>query len=250
MANPTSELPKMTGIEIDIEAKTIHALSYTLKDMIRIYNHLNNIFRKMGHDFPLIILSPSHYRLINGWVLTIRGREPYHKLHLHEDIILPERDESKMNMIEFVPPEPETNMCPLCGDTIPDDTLRSPNILCGECKRPIACPSCKQEVLEPVGITECPWCKIDPKSTESIRHALHVRKEKKTYEEEQQERYKFMTDYATARTDQPMGMDFARSVMTAQPYPPQESYSHDQESYSHEYPHRDGPDLREHVCHR
>lgn len=234
MVKPGSKRPKKidTGVEIDFTNKSIYALQYTMKDMLEIYNILNDRFRETGHDFPLIVLSPSHYRLIDGWTLTIRGREPHHKLHLREDVFLPEGKD----MIEFAPPEPETNICPLCGDTIPDDTLHSPNILCEKCHRPIACSRCKREVLEPVGITKCPWCKIEPESTERIKHALRVRKEKKTYEEEQQERYKFMTDYVTARIDQPMDIDLGQSMMTSQPYPPQEPYSH-------EYPHRDGPDL-------
>lgn len=139
----------------------------------------------------------------------------------------PNKEENEpKNMVEFAPPEPETNICPLCNDIIPDDTLRSPNFLCEKCKRPIACPSCKEEVLEPVGITECPWCHTDTKSTEKIKHAIRVRQEKKTYEEEQTERYKFMTEYATepvVPTD-PIG-----------PKPWDPTYD--------EYPHRDDDDL-------
>lgn len=152
----------------------------------------------------------------------------------YKDIIPPKK------MVEFAPPEPETNICPLCGDTIPDDTLRSPRILCGDCRRPIACPSCKEEILKPVGITECPWCRTDSESTEKIKHSLRVRQEKETYEKElvKPSTGKLLEGFATYRTDQ--ATDFP-VFGEGTPY---STLSHaiagleDQD----QYPHRNGPD--------
>lgn len=152
--------------------------------------------------------------------------------------------EEKKDMVEFAPPEPETNICPLCNDTIPDDTLRSPNFLCEKCKRPIACIGCKEEVLEAVGITECPWCHTDTESTEKIKHAIRVRREKKTYEEEFAERAKFMTDYATMSTSQIMPQHWQPTISpsTTESGPVSPNGKPWEPTYD-EYPHRDDDDL-------
>ena len=125
---------------------------------------------------------------------------------------------------EFAPPEPETDICPLCGVQIPEDTLRSPKILCEHCHRPIACPSCKEEVLKPVGITSCPWCKNDPKSTEKIQQALFTQQE---WEEIRKREGIVETGFNPVQM-MTSGMIFG-------------SVSSTQSPYSHEYPYRDPP---------
>lgn len=133
------------------------------------------------------------------------------------------------------PPEPITNACVFCGESITDEILREPGTLCSDCHRP-TCPSCIED-LKQTGLWGCWYCStvdVDERNPQIQKELEKIRKEK--LRERQHDPVLPVTPYITT-TNQ------VASTSGTTSWNWQNSSTSPPRSYGDEYPHRDPPNL-------